>query len=424
MPQIMEYIEFTESIPKKGKFDILVAGGGVAGVAASLAARRAGKSVLLLEKTNLLGGLATIGLINLFVPLCNGRGKIIIRGMAEELLRLSIRYGYDTIPSDWKNGEPEKPTDQRYLTRYSPQIFAVAMTDLLAEEGVNIRFDAQISTAVIKNGHCEGLVIQTKSGREYYEAEQFIDTTGDADVLFQGGVPTIQGKNYYTYIGHEVSLETCKKAVESGDIGKLTYYRAGGRASLYGTNHPEGMKFFTGTSLEDISEYLVLNQRHLLREIKDAPRNTRDVVTLPTMPQFRTTRRIDGDYTLKPEDTYRHFEDSVGAICDFDRRDYLFEIPYRTLIRSGFDNILTAGRSAAGEGYAWDVLRVIPPAIISGQAAGTAAAQAIDTRRPIYDLDLPRLQKSLERGNVLIHFDDSLIPAAPAKDEHADIGHI
>ena len=96
------------------------------------------------------------------------------------------------------------------------------------------------------------------------------------------------------------------------------------------------------------------------------------------MPQLRTTRRIDGDYTLLESDKYRHFEDSIGAIGDFERRDFLYEIPYRTLIRSGYDNLITAGRSASADGYAWDVVRVIPPAIITGQAAGTAAAQALE----------------------------------------------
>ena len=119
---------------------------------------------------------------------------------------------------------------------------------------------------------------------------------------------------------------------------------------------------------------------------------------------------IDGDYTLQPEDTYRHFEDSVCAICDFDRRDYLFEVPYRTMIRTGFDNIIAAGRCASGNGYAWDVLRVIPPAILTGQAAGAAACQAMDTGLDVTKIDISLLQSKLEKENVMIHFDDSLIP--------------
>ena len=125
---------------------------------------------------------------------------------------------------------------------------------------------------------------------------------------------------------------------------------------------------------------------------------------------FRTTCRIDGDYTLKLTDCYRHFDDSVGAVNDFDHRDYLFEVPLRTLTRCGFDNMITAGRSAAGEGYAWDILRVIPPAIQTGQAAGEAAALAIETGCAIADVDIATLQGRLADGGVMIHFPDEYIP--------------
>ena len=94
----MEHINFSLSIAKKDNFDIIVCGGGIAGCAAALEGARLGKKVLLLEKSTLLGGLATMGLINFFVPMCNGRGKQICKGMAEEFLRLSTKYSYDTIP--------------------------------------------------------------------------------------------------------------------------------------------------------------------------------------------------------------------------------------------------------------------------------------------------------------------------------------
>jgi hypothetical protein len=78
---------------------------------------------------------------------------------------------------------------------------------------------------------------------------------------------------------------------------------------------------------------------------------------LPMMPQLRTTCHIDGDYTLVQEDAYRHFEDSVCAINDFDHRDYLYEVPLRCLVKAGYPNLITAGRSASASGYGWDILR-------------------------------------------------------------------
>ena len=423
----MKEILFTEKVPVKGKYDVIVAGGGVAGAAAALAARRAGKSVLLIEKTITPGGLATIGLVNFFVPMCNGRGTVIIKGMAEEFLRLSIKYGFDSIPECWKNGTAG-PDTPRYMTRYSPQIFALALTEIMVEEGVDLRYDSVVANVEMQKNeygmHCNGVYVESKSGREFFEAGMIVDATGDADVLFRAGVPTIQGKNYFSCFAKLLTLESCQMAVEKKNIGESYRICTGGSASLYGHRHPEGMKFFTGTSAEDVTEFTVLNQLEMLRKLKADDRNTREIVTLPTMPNYRTTRRIDGDVTLQEEDTYRHFEDSVGAICDFDRRDFLYEIPYGCMIRSGFDNLITAGRSTAGNGYAWDVLRVIPPAIITGQAAGLAAAQALDTKRPVYDIEITSLQNTLAGQDVMIHFDDSLIPAEAGKCVQEDTGHV
>ena len=400
-------MNFTKTL----SYDIAVAGGGVAGVAAAVEAARAGKKVVLIEKATQLGGLATIGLINFFVPMCNGRGTQIIKGMADEFLRLSIKYGFDSLPEDWQKGEPgQGNSNQRLVSRYSAPIFSLAMCELLHELNVDILYDTVVTGAEVQEGHINTISLFNKSGFLRCQAQVFIDATGDSDLLHFAGVPTVTGGNYHTYQGFYASLDSCKRAYETGDIGHLTSWFNGGSANLYGGGHPEGMPLWDGTDGDQVSRYFVTNQLELLEKLKKTDRKTRDITLLPIMPQFRTTRHIDGDYTLQPEDAYRHFEDSVCAICDFDRRDYLFEVPYRTMIRTGFDNIIAAGRCASGNGYAWDVLRVIPPAILTGQAAGAAACQAMDTGLDVTKIDISLLQSKLEKENVMIHFDDSLIP--------------
>ena len=99
-------IVYEKKLQVKKEYDVIVCGGGVAGVAAAVTSAKNGLSTLLIEKSNMLGGLGTLGLINLFVPMCNGRGKQIIFGLAEKWLRKSVEVGIDFIPSDWKNGEP------------------------------------------------------------------------------------------------------------------------------------------------------------------------------------------------------------------------------------------------------------------------------------------------------------------------------
>ena len=406
-------------------YDIIVVGGGVAGVAAALEAARSNKKVLLIEKTTQLGGLATIGLINLFVPMCNGRGVQIIKGMADEFLRLSIQYGFDTIPDEWKNGEPGFGNSlQRLRSKYSPAIFSLVLCEVLANHKVDILFDTVVTGADTENGCVKNITVFNKSGFSTYEAKMYVDASGDSDLLHFAGVPTVTGGNYHTYLAFSTDIENCKKVVETGNIANLIKTKSGGRANLYGRGHPEGKKLWDGTDGNDVSNYFVENQIQLLERIKEDDRNSRDITLLPFMPQFRTTRHIDGDYTLKESDAYKHFNDSVCAICDFERRDFLYEVSYRTMIRSGYSNVIAAGRCASGEGYGWDVLRVIPPAILTGQAAGAAASQAIDTEKSITDIDISILQNRLENENVIIHFDDSLVPEDTAKIETVDIGHI
>ena len=406
-------------------YDIAVAGGGVAGVAAAVEAARMGKKVVLIEKTTQLGGLATIGRVNFFVPMCNGRGVQICKGMADEFLRLSIRYGYDTLPQDWQRGEPGfGNTQQRLCSRYSAPIFSLALCKLLRELNVDIYFDTVITDAPASHGRITSLTLFNKSGFHTCRAQMFIDATGDADVLHYVGVPTVTGGNFHSYHAYCATLETCARAVQTQDIGQMTYWERAGSATLYGTGHPEGMPLWDGTDGKQVSDYLISNQLELLDKLSQKERTSRDITLLPIMPQFRTTRHIDGEYTLTTQDAYRHFEDSVCAICDFDNRDVLYEVPYGTMIRKGFPNVIAVGRCAAATGYAWDVLRVIPPAILTGQAAGAAAALALDSTQDITSVHIPTLQAHLASRDVMIHFDDAWIPADTSAREQVDVGHI
>lgn len=405
-----EYIDFAKKLEKKKSYDVITAGGGVAGVAAAVSAARSGKSVLLIEKSNILGGLATLGLVNLFVPMCNGRGKQIIFGLAEKWLRESALYGYDTIAPEWKNGEPEEPTERRYVQCYSPYIFALQLTEAVVSAGVDLLFDCAGVYPVMEGNHCAGIITDSKSGLEYYGCSVLIDTTGDADLLRRSGIPTVKGENFFSYFGKTITLDGCRRAVESGNIHKAYGGVSGGNINLYGDNQPDDVPRWSGTTVDEVSDYLIKNQLLMLENIKKQPRLERDIAMMPLMPNFRTTCRIDGDYTLTLGDCYRHFDDSVCAINDFDHCDHLFEVPLRTLTRRGFDNIITAGRCASGSGYGWDLLRVIPPAILTGQAAGEAAALSLEEGSAIYDTDIAVLQKRLENENVMVHFPDEYIP--------------
>ncbi len=406
------FLNYSEKIPVKQKYSLIVCGAGVAGVAAAVAAARHGVRVLLLEKNLNLGGLATNGLINYFVPACNGRGTKIIKGMSQEFFDLSIKYGFDTVPPKWKE-DSDTPKDrggQRYITGYSANIFALALTELVVESKIDLLVDVDILGPVMNGNHCEGVIVNGKDGRRYYPADYVIDATGDADVIYRAGVPCIDGKNYFTYCTYKADIDSCRRAVESNNIEKLYDRAYGGNIDLYGHNQPDNVPLYKGTTVEDVTDYIIRNQKILLDSLKGDERFSRDVIITPSQVQFRTTRCIEGGHVFSEDDAYRHFDDSIAAICDFDRRDFLFEVPYRTLVHKDFDNLITAGRCASAKGYGWDILRVIPPAIVTGQAAGTAVAAAIDSDCDINKVDIKALQAALEKDNLMIHFDDKLIP--------------
>lgn len=410
----MQEVIYSKKLTAKKHYDVIVCGGGLAGVAAAVSVANNGLSVLLLEKSNILGGLGTLGLINLFVPMCNGRGKQIIFGLAEKWLRLSAELSWDTIPEEWKNGEPKEPTTVRYKQRYSPAIFAYQLTEEIGKCGADILFDCIATDPVMEGNICKGVITESKAGTEFYTCDMLIDTTGDCDVLRRGGVPTVKGENFFIFTTKMVTLDSCREALEAEDIGKIYKTLAGGTISLYGTNQPDDVPRWSGLSAEDVTDYIRRNHAIVLEKLRSRERKTREIVTTPGMPQFRTTCRIKSDYTFRPKDVYRHFEDSVCAINDFDNKDHLFEVPLRTLTNREYPNIITAGRSADGEGYGWDILRVIPPAILTGQAAGEAASLAVKTKTGIPFVDIKTLQSKLEKENVMIHFPEEYVPEGRA----------
>ncbi len=420
-------IERTERLPEGTHADIIVLGGGLAGCAAAYAAALLGKKVILVEKSTMLGGLATLGQVNLFVSMCNGRGKLICRGMAEEFLKLSVRYGYGDVPADFVDGEipaeklaayeAEGKNPPRYKTRFSIGVFSLQLTELLTKCGVSLYFDTLFSGVVRDEadpGRIRGVIIETKSGRSVISASQYVDTTGDADLFRRMGAPTVKRGGFHFLSAIATDMGHIQAALEAGNIQKIYFDACGGEVSLFGKG-PEAdlaVGTYDGTDGAEINRYLVANQLQMLDKWKDEEhRRERDIIFPSGMVQLRTTARIDGVYTMTTRDEFRHFDDSVSAICDFSRRGYLYEVPFRSLIVKGYDNCIAGGRIISADGWMWDATRVIPPAILTGQAAGTAAALAAEAGCAIGDVDIAALQKELTKRNVLLHFDDADVPA-------------
>lgn len=396
------YIQETLQTPCKGSWDVIVCGGGVSGVAAAVQAARSGAKVLLLEKSVSLGGLATIGLIAWYEPLCNGQGLRMMNGMSLELFELAIAHGPHTLPESWRGFPPSVQDDSRCSAFFSPTIFTMALDQWVLDAGVTLAFDTLVARPVAENGRILGVVTEDKDGRCYHEAKVVIDATGDGDLFARCGLPYEEGRNFLTFIGYETDAEACRRALDSGNmIHARRWHNAG--ANLWGGGHPEDEPYYHGISADNVNQLLIKGRARLMAQIKDSPAMGRDITVLPSMPQFRMTRRLKGAFELREDHMGQRFDDSIGVATDFFHRGHVYELPMGMLYAPQLDNLLTAGRTVSSTGWAWEMTRVIPVAIATGQAAGLMAARMAQTGAGASQLDACDVQARLEKNGVRLH---------------------
>jgi hypothetical protein len=381
-------------------YDVVVAGGGIAGVAAALESARAGMKTALLEKTVLLGGLATTGLVYIYLPLCDGNGTQVSFGITEELLLASLKYGPGDVPDNWKN-EKNAEEAKRYRIIFSPASFIIAMDELLEEAGVDIWLDTLVCKPQLNGEELTGLEVENKSGRGLINGKSFIDATGDADIAFRAGAPCADGKNYLS-----VWALSNPKDADSGLNMTIT------GAWANGNNMPPGSRIYEGIDGEQVSNFIVEGRKLLRKYYVEAwkkegkNRNNFYPMKVPAMPQFRTTRRIIGDTIMQSEEDGLGREDSVGLVADWRCAGKVWEIPYSALVPQKIKNLLVAGRCISSKDDAWEVTRVIPAAALTGQVAAKAATLSIKGNVSPEKLSVSELQKALRADKFPIHLAD------------------
>ena len=376
--------------------DVLVVGGGVAGIAAAFAAARNGAKTMLVESSYLLGGLATCGLVTIYLPLCDGEGHQLSFGLAEELLRLSVSHGAAAeYPAEWfGQGTKEERIAHRFRTQFDPFVFSLLAERELRKAGVEILFGATLSAATVRAGRLQSITCVLRSGSMELYAGRFIDATGDATLCAYAGEETRQPQHANVLAAWHYEL--CE--------GRNLLRMSGSCDYVYAQGAAEGGT--AGLSGRELSELTFAAHEQILGEfLKNGSVSDRHALTaIPSIPQVRMTRCLCGREQLRKEDDKRRFENSVGLFGSWLERGRAFELPFGALVGKHIRNLGAAGRciSVAADDM-WDITRVIPVCAVSGEAIGTAAALAEDFSA----IDVAALQNVLRSRGVRIHLQEA-----------------
>lgn len=396
-----------KTLPVREECDVLVAGGGIAGVSAALAAARNGARVILAEREYGLGGMATLGLIAIYLPLCDGMGNQVIGGIGEELLRLSIRHGADDgypYPKAWlEGGTLEERKKQRFMVQFNPVFFALEVERLLLREGVRILYGTLIADVIRAEERITGAVVENKSGRSVICAKSFVDCTGDADLCRAAGAPValypagnaLASWYYFTDSSRKVKLSMFGLADVRPDRAEGSHENSNAHEDTISSFRFSGVE---GAELSD-----AVQQAHGLM-LADIEKHHREdgayaPVSMSSIPLVRMSRRLCGAAVLTEQDVHIYQKDSIGMTGDWTRRGPVYEIPFGCLKTPGTANLLAAGRIISTDDTVWNVTRVIPPSAVTGEAAGTAAALSSD----FSELRTEVLQERLSSQGVLLH---------------------
>jgi hypothetical protein len=389
------------NIPVQARVDVLVVGGGVAGVAAAIAAARMGKKVLLLEKMILLGGLATAGYVVIYLPLCDGRGRQLIGGISEEMLWASIHHSYDSLPEPWRQRTRRINGTQRYQTVFNGPLFAMRLDDMLLQSGAQVLLDTSVCAVHMEGRRVTHVIVENADGRSAIACDTVVDATGDAIVFERMGARTATGPNYLSYWAYETTLDGIRAAQQSGNIADAVRLYTGA-ADCNGKGQPPDVPVMHGLTAQHATQMALLGRREALRHVMGQPQGQAAFTGLPSMNQFRTTRRIVGEQALSFALDGQRCNTSIGACGDWRRTGVTLEIPYGALTSPDADNVLAAGRIiSCADREAWEVARVIPVAAQTGEAAGIAAALA--GRNNVHGVSPDAVAEHMHRAGHVIH---------------------
>jgi hypothetical protein len=420
--------EAARRTPLHGEFDVVVAGGGPAGLAAAVCAARGGARTLLIERYGFLGGMGTAGGVTNFAGLYGKRGGEtvqLVRGVVDELLERIDRLGGLNAPQDGLQGRIR-------VRSYDIPAYKCAADQWLLASGAQLLFHASVvgvSMDEARSDRARGdgervdvVLVETKSGRRAIRARWFIDATGDADLAHHAGVPYELGDGHgdalypstmfrvggvdaeraMAAIGSFGAIDALMRAAadrydfpREGAIVRPQRNRSEWRVNVTQVANAQG-RAVDATDALQLSAGEVEGRRQVIEYLRflraEVPGFERaDLIDIGTQLGVRETRRVQGVYRLSGDDVLNgaRFDDSIGLNAwpierhaqgriewafPRDADNTFNQLPWRMLVPLKVSNLLVAGRCASMEHEGQSAARASGACFVMGQAAGTAAA--------------------------------------------------
>ncbi|HWK43806.1 MAG TPA: FAD-dependent oxidoreductase [Stellaceae bacterium] len=422
------YSEPGRSLPVVARADVVVVGGGPAGFSAAIAAARNGASVCLVERYAHLGGLASGGMVLVLDDMCSG-SEITVRGICQELVDRMHAQKLAIYPPEAERGHDPamfrkwsrwglfdfnirtRPHPICYAVAFDPDGWKTASCDMIREAGVDVRLHSWFSASIVRDGRIEGVVVDSKAGRQAIMGSVVIDSTGDLDVAASAGAAFVHGTYMVTTVFRLGGVDTEEaerfqfEEPERHAVLDLEARRIiGGSWDYWWLKTPlpgivwcncPHMTGLDGMKVEDLTEAEFEGRRRIKRMVEHARAKLpgfADCYVVDVAPQtgVRQTRQLAGEYVVTKEDVTGRvqFADSIAR-----GRDYY--TPYRALLPKEVDQLLVAGRHYSATTQAQKISREIPPCMAMGEAAGIAAAMALSAGTTVRAVDVGALQRRL-----------------------------
>lgn len=452
-------------VPVKHQADVIVVGGGPAGFCAAVAAARTGARTLLIEQGGFCGGMATQGLVAPFMTCYDRDGEtMIIRGLFQEVVERLVERGGAIHPQDIQTGSAFTSyisVGHAHVTPFDPEILRCLMDDMLTEAGVKALYHTSFIRPLLKGRRMEGVLIHSKSGLEIARGEIVVDCTGDGDVACRAGVPfdlgdpltgQIQPASMFFRIGSvdssrvEADIQAHREhfyrkngvnyrsfhwriseAREKGDwtLDRVSIGMFRGVKEDEWSINTSRIMHVDGTDAASLTNAEMEGRRQvqqIFAFMKKYIPGCENAVLLSTASNIgiRETRHIHGEYLLTaadvlgaavPEDSILLAANSIDVHGRYGpmsneytpiRDGKWYGVPYRCLVPQTVDQLLVAGRCVSATSEASGAIRVMPPCMGLGHAAGTAAAIAARDGLTVREIDVHQLQNKLREQNVFL----------------------